>query len=1179
MNIEIVKEIRFAVVMYGGVSLAIYINGVAQELLRMVRATAVTDDAKQFRISDDDLTETDRIYRDLAYLIADKDLIEDAEFLERYGNWLKNRRIGDNPLKDKLKEKKIKGESVKVARFIVDILSGSSAGGINGVYMAKALAVGQSLDTLEKLWITEGDFAKLLWDKDSIFDKNNDQIKNLGLENPKEPPSLLNSQRMYLKLLMAFDQMDRVENEAPGKPFVDEVDLFVTMTDYWGIPVPLRLFDQLIYERRHRQNLHFRFRKDNSLNDFDKNLYPFLAYAARCTSSFPLAFDAMQLVQADQIIKHVNEQHKIGKSVSPLLHDPVSEDLWKRSFKPVTIQGIKGEKIEIKWNNRVFVDGGYLDNKPFGYAIEALAQKQSDVLVDRKLIYVEPEPDADDNLERVARTTPPRALENTLAALTKMPRYETIREDLQQVLQRNRLITRVNHLVADARKDEIESLRLPFVNLVEIINQHKNLMDRLIEKYGDAAGSSASERVINWEKLELREIAQQKGQIAYPYYRLRVAALTDHLARMVTHRAGFDDDSDYFLAVRDLVYSWRRKRFKRGEESESFDGRVTATSADDKSEDKTNAPTPMLFLRDYDFNYRLRRLRFVLQQADRLLQFDIDLRRELSKTKEIAKELRQGGKLPVSLTNNERKALQTRFSLIEIEVFKRDARTPSEIILENQGEELRQTVRSFKKAVNEILREFRSDLRQVEPNSVIEHGNPNKDLIEKLNLEVGEVATKIGTDDLEFLLGKDRGRENQLDARNDLEARRRRAEEYLLDRKEIETDLNAIGETLEKIYSGDPDFSIFAKSRNKIYKLFNPNAADSVEQRAVQKRLQVSESDEIYFAVRAYLWHFYDNFDAYDQIIFPVTYETPIGEGAIIDVARISPLDAPSLIDENAERNRETEESRDLRFAAGKRHQARRKVAGGVFFAFGAFFSEDWRKNDILWGRLDAVERLASIVLNDSLITNTSELQAKTLRKNLGEVRKALVAELHETILEKSDFVKSAYAESPDNRDDKFPLSNFVRKRYGVNRNLPEESVFSALTRVLVILQKVLREDFGKLALIINILFNGLSLTFKPAVKAREWRKFFKQLFASKAYFAAVILALLSPILILAAALLLTFWFPLSARWILLAGLILVIGVYLTGFWFVKKLWKRLILFVNNLIYSKVTGVERRVKG
>jgi hypothetical protein len=41
-------EVRFAVVMYGGVSLAIYINGVAQELLNMVRATApnTADDDK-----------------------------------------------------------------------------------------------------------------------------------------------------------------------------------------------------------------------------------------------------------------------------------------------------------------------------------------------------------------------------------------------------------------------------------------------------------------------------------------------------------------------------------------------------------------------------------------------------------------------------------------------------------------------------------------------------------------------------------------------------------------------------------------------------------------------------------------------------------------------------------------------------------------------------------------------------------------------------------------------------------------------------------------------------------------------------------------------------------------------------------------------------------------------------
>ena len=37
---EYTQEVRFAVIMYGGVSLAIYINGIAQELLRLVRATS-----------------------------------------------------------------------------------------------------------------------------------------------------------------------------------------------------------------------------------------------------------------------------------------------------------------------------------------------------------------------------------------------------------------------------------------------------------------------------------------------------------------------------------------------------------------------------------------------------------------------------------------------------------------------------------------------------------------------------------------------------------------------------------------------------------------------------------------------------------------------------------------------------------------------------------------------------------------------------------------------------------------------------------------------------------------------------------------------------------------------------------------------------------------------------------
>src|SRR5580704_6483429 len=91
------SEIRFAIVMYGGVSLAVYMNGIAQELLHMVRATAPEGDPLngQFRYRPDELTGTERVYRELG---------------------------------GKLR-----------ARFVVDIISGTSAGGINGIFLAKAL--------------------------------------------------------------------------------------------------------------------------------------------------------------------------------------------------------------------------------------------------------------------------------------------------------------------------------------------------------------------------------------------------------------------------------------------------------------------------------------------------------------------------------------------------------------------------------------------------------------------------------------------------------------------------------------------------------------------------------------------------------------------------------------------------------------------------------------------------------------------------------------------------------------------------------------------------------------------------------------------------------------------------------------------------------------------------------
>jgi hypothetical protein len=80
-------------------------------------------------------------------------------------------------------------------------------------------------------------------------------------------------------------------------------------------------------------------------------------------------------------------------------------------------------------------------------------------------------------------------------------------------------------------------------------------------------------------------------------------------------------------------------------------------------------------------------------------------------------------------------------------------------------------------------------------------------------------------------------------------------------------------------------------------------------------------------------------------VTFPIYYETQVGETEPVEVFRISPLEAGSLIDESSPSER------------------RRKLAGTALFHFGAFLKRSWRANDMLWGRLDGAERIIAAVL------------------------------------------------------------------------------------------------------------------------------------------------------------------------------------------------------------------------
>ncbi|MET0270874.1 MAG: DUF3376 domain-containing protein, partial [Sphingomonas sp.] len=111
------KELRLALVCYGGISLAVYMHGVTKEVWHLARASraAAAGDAAEGG--------SERVY---AALLAE---------LEACG--------------------------VRLS-VLADIVAGASAGGINGLFLAQAVATGQSLEPLTRLWLDFADVDVLL---------------------------------------------------------------------------------------------------------------------------------------------------------------------------------------------------------------------------------------------------------------------------------------------------------------------------------------------------------------------------------------------------------------------------------------------------------------------------------------------------------------------------------------------------------------------------------------------------------------------------------------------------------------------------------------------------------------------------------------------------------------------------------------------------------------------------------------------------------------------------------------------------------------------------------------------------------------------------------------------------------------------------------------------------------
>ncbi|HQR19552.1 MAG TPA: patatin-like protein [Burkholderiaceae bacterium] len=794
------QEVRLAVVMYGGVSLAIYINGVAQEIFQLSLATATneagadTGDGKVPLVADADLTGAAATYRLLARLRS----LPEARLQE-----LERQESQRGPGGDPQQRLEVLAGSLPeqiAVKFTVDTLSGTSAGGINAVYLGKALACNADPGPLKDLWIDEADILKLI----------NDRHGRKPEETASPPKSLLNGNRMYVKLLDALDKVGRTGDTTKPSGHVSELDVTLTTTDVYGVPVLLQLSEGFTTERRLKDAFSFRYRNYGAVsNDFETRNDPLMAFAARCTSAFPFAFEPAQMTAVGAIGARMPKG-----AVRDAL---ANREAWAGAMVLAPSRRAAGESAAAT-QARAFADGGYLDNKPFSYAVDTMVGRLTECPVERKLVYIEPSPEVVADFER----PPPNAVENVFLALS-LARYETIREDLERVLARNRLVERTRRLLAYVDDDLAPTFKAG--SPTETVEFIKGGLSHFLKTFGASYGG---------------------------YHRLKVGALTDQLAGWAATAAEFDPTSDADQAVRVLVAAWRGEHF--------------SIEPSGSQEDETS----LLF--KFDLEYRIRRLRFVLGRL-------ADLQR--------------------GVFNNESARLAE--LLVKLGTPTADVAWPQDTA-----------------AVSAALARLRSQL----------HGA----LVHLLRAR---------------RMLNDRGDANPLRAvfvrpeyapllralMKDLISAPTYAEREARARAALATP--AVGGMVREVVAAVEAFVKTARENARAQTL----AAFAVDDIAAVTDAAGAWS----VALKKLCRRFYDFYHQYDFLSFPLTYSTDVGgELATVDVVRISPADAQTLV---------------------KPTEGRRKLAGTDLMNFSAFFQDNWRRNDLLWGRLDGAERLITALL------------------------------------------------------------------------------------------------------------------------------------------------------------------------------------------------------------------------
>ncbi|MGW4060120.1 patatin-like protein [Amycolatopsis sp. NPDC004747] len=270
------------------------------------------------------------------------------------------------------------------ASVSIDVLTGTSAGGINAACLGLAEAFRSTPQVLRNTWITTGSLENLVRDAKEA-----------------QPRSVLDGDRVLLEgVERALRQIT-----AAGAPPADDPDITVLLTGTMIDGETTRFDDalgNLVRDTEHR--MLFRF----CGTQWTVGVEGPLALAARSTASFPGAFELSRM--------------PIGTDGTDRLHPDMT---------PYT------ELTRSHW----LTDGGVLLNKPLRPALREIFERRSNVDVRRLLLYVVPTGEGETDAVGCDPANPP-LLSNAMAKVVNTVMSQSISAELDDLTRHNDAVLR-----------------------------------------------------------------------------------------------------------------------------------------------------------------------------------------------------------------------------------------------------------------------------------------------------------------------------------------------------------------------------------------------------------------------------------------------------------------------------------------------------------------------------------------------------------------------------------------------------------------------------------------------------------------------------------------------------------------------------------------------------------------